>query len=268
MPELIVEEVESGIFVVTMNRPQKLNALGLDMVDEMHCAFDDLDASRHVRAVVLTGAGRGFCSGADLTGQDFDNDDVLGDVSAHIAMQKKLSSLHEKIHRLRPPVIAAINGVAVGGGLSLSLASDIRIAACSARFGAVFITVGISGCDMGTSYLLPRLVGASRAAELMLTGRIFASAEAKDMGLVVDVVDDDRLLDRALQMCRNIAQHSPLAVWMTKETLWQNVDAPSMRNAVGVEDRTQVLCGLSGDGIEALAAFAQKRAPRWKALAQ
>lgn len=262
MSELVVEEAEPGIVVVTMNRPDKLNALGVGMVDEMHDAFADLGAAKSVRAIVLTGAGRGFCSGADLT----DPSMAVDDVSAVFALQDKIASLHEKIHTIRPPVVAAINGVAVGGGFSLTLASDIRVAAPSARFGAVFVNIGISACDMGTSYFLPRLVGASRAAELMLTGRIFDAAEAKDIGLVLDVTDEGAVVDRAVQFCRDIAKNSPMSVWMTKQTFWQNVDAPSLRHAIDLENRTQVMCSQTGDTQEAIAAFREKRQPTWKPL--
>jgi enoyl-CoA hydratase len=263
MSELTVEEAEPGVVVVTMNRPHKLNALGVGMVDQMHEAIDDLASSKHVRAVVLTGAGRAFSAGADLTDQ---NNPALNDVSGIFALQEKMISLHEKIHRIRPPVVAAINGIAVGGGFSLSLACDIRYATSGARFGEVFINIGISGCDMGTSYFLPRLVGASRAAELMLTGRIFDAEEAQNMGLVLDVVEDGSVVERALQTCRQIANHSPMAVWMTKETMWQNIDAPSVRHAMDLESRTQVMCSQTGDTVEAVAAFTEKRAPTWKPL--
>jgi enoyl-CoA hydratase len=263
MTDLTVEEAEPGIFVVTMNRPEKLNTLALGIVDEMHDAFDDLGSSKHVRAVVLTGAGRAFCAGADLTAESSLD---LSEVSGVFAVQERIASLHEKIHRLRWPVIAAVNGVAVGGGFSLALASDIRFASTGAQFGAVFVTLGISGCDMGTSYLLPRLVGASRSAELMLTGRIFGSEEAHGMGLVLDVVTDGAVVDRALRTCRLITRHSPMAIWMTKETMWQNIDAPSLRHALDLENRTQVMCSQTGDTAEAVAAFAEKRAPTWKSL--
>jgi len=261
MTELISEEPEPGIVVLTMNRPAKLNALGAAMVDEMRSALSELGSSKHVRAIVLTGAGRGFCAGADLTGPDYGGNPAVDDVSAMYVLQEKLASLHHEIHTVRPPVIAAVNGVAVGGGLSLSLASDIRLAAPSAQFGAIFITVGISACDMGTSYFLPRLVGASRAAELMLTGRIFEAAEANEIGLVHEIVEQDALVDRAVEIGLTIARNSPMAVWMTKQTLWQNLDAPSLQHAMGLENRTQIMCSQTGDTLEAMAAFAKKRRP-------
>jgi enoyl-CoA hydratase/carnithine racemase len=231
-----------------------------------------------VRVVLVTGAGDGFCSGADMKGG---NDEltalegppvaallgqVQGDTARTLMAQELMASLFEKIHRLRQPVIAAINGAAVGGGFALALACDIRFSTPSARFGAVFITRGVSACDMGTSYFLPRLVGASRAAELMLTGRVFDAAEARDMDLVLDVVPDGAVVDRALTTARQIAANGPLAVWMTKQTMWQTVDSPSLRHALDMENRTQVMCTATGELAEAFAAFRDGRTPQWKPL--
>jgi enoyl-CoA hydratase len=244
------EVAEPGIVVVTLNRPDRLNALNGELVTALHRVFEELDAAQSVRVVILTGAGRGFCAGADIKGgpdaREMSEPIEPGTIPLTLQVQEHLASLHERIHRLRKPVIAAVNGVAVGGGFSLTLACDIRIAAESARFGAVFIKLGISACDMGVSYFLPRLVGAARSAELLLTGRVFDAAEAQAMDLVLDVVPDDRLLDRALETARAIAANEPLAVWMTKETMWQTIDAPSLRAALDMENRTQVLCTATG----------------------
>jgi enoyl-CoA hydratase/carnithine racemase len=176
--------------------------------------------------------------------------------------QEHIASLHERIHRCPKPVIAAVNGPAMGGGFSLALACDVRFASTSASFGARFIKMGVSACDMGTSYFLPRLVGASRAAELMLTGRIFAAAEAREMGLVLDVVPDGQVVARALETARAIRENPPLATWMTKETLWQNVDAPSLRHALDLENRTQVMCSHTGELREACSSRSVRRAGR------
>ncbi len=177
-----------------------------------------------------------------------------------------MASLFERVHRLRQPVIAAVNGAAMGGGFAFALACDIRFASADATFGAVFIKRGVSACDMGTSYLLPRLVGASRSAELMLTGRVFDAAEAREMGLVLDVVPPGAVVDRALATARLIAANGPLAVWMTKETMWQTIDAPSYRHALDMENRTQVMCTATGELTEAFAAFREGRAARWQPL--
>jgi enoyl-CoA hydratase len=251
--------VEGGIVVVTLNRPDRLNALNIELVAALHQTFDDLDRESAVRVVVLTGAGRGFCAGADIKGGG--DRSAMGEAIApgaiplRLQAQEHLASLHEKIHRLRKPVIAAINGVAVGGGFSLALACDIRIAADTARFGAVFIRLGISNCDMGTSYFLPRLVGAARSSELLLTGRIFDAAEAREMNLVLEVTPPDQLLDQALELARVIAANSPLAVWMTKQTMWDSLDAPSLRAVLDMENRTQIMCTASGEMERATDAF-------------
>ncbi len=159
-----------------------------------------------------------------------------------------------------------MNGPCVGGGFAMALACDIRVAATSATFGAVFLKIGVSNCDMGTSYFLPRLVGASRAAELMLTARIFDAEEADRIGLIVDLVDDGTVVERALETARLIRGNAPFATWMTKETMWQTIDAPSLRHALDIENRTQIMCSSSGDTAEARRAFAEKRPPEWSAL--
>jgi enoyl-CoA hydratase/carnithine racemase len=187
-------------------------------------------------------------------------------VAITLSAQELMASAFEKIHRLRQPVIAAVNGFALGGGFALALACDIRYAATRATFGAVFIRHGVSACDMGTSYHLPRLIGASRAAELMLTGRVFDAPEAATIGLVLDVVEDDKLLDTAVAKAREIARNSPLAVWMTKETMWQTVDAPSLRHALDIENRTQVMCTATGDLAKSFAAFREDGTPQWNPL--
>lgn len=271
MSDLVVEEAEPGLMVITLNRPATLNAMAMSMMDELHAVLTDLNRSPAVRAIVLTGAGRGFCSGAEIKSRDATAGPRpdQNKVSHLLQQQETIVRVHELVHRMRVPVIAAVNGVAVGGGFSLTLACDIRVAARSATFGAVFIRHGISNADMGTSYFLPRLVGASRAAELMLTGRIFDADEAAALGLVVDVVDDGAVVDRALASARQISQHSALGVWMTKETLWQNLDAPSLRHALDTENRTQIMCVGSGELERAFGSFngsGNAGAPTWSSL--
>jgi len=266
-----------GIALVTITRPERRNALSNRTVDELHGVFDEIAADPAIRVVVVTGEGEGFCAGADMKAGPADMtglgtplgrlmEQATGPIPRTFMSQELMAALFEKIHRLRQPVIAAVNGAALGGGFALALACDIRFAAESASFGAVFITRGVSACDMGTSYHLPRLVGASRSAELLLTGRVFGAAEAREMGLVLDVVPDGEVVARAMVTARQIVAHSPLAVWMTKETMWQTVDAPSLRHALDVENRTQIMCTATGEMAEAFAAFRERRAPEWKRL--
>jgi enoyl-CoA hydratase len=176
-------------------------------------------------------------------------------------VQHRIASLIPRLRSLRVPVIAAVNGPAAGGGLALALGSDVRIAAASARFGVAFIKIGLSGCDIGVSWLLPRLVGASRAHELMLTGRVIDAAEAERIGLVARVVPDDELLDEALVTARQIRSNTPLGVWLTKEAMWSALEIPSQRAAIDVENRQQILASLTDDMSEAVSAFLEKREP-------
>jgi len=279
MSEGIQLEVrDERVAIVTIDRPERRNALAAEVLDAMHGAFDEIAGRPELRAVVLTGAGTAFCSGADMKERTGDLGGlghtpgsallgrVQGPITRSFVMQELMASLFEKIHRLRLPVLAAVNGPAHGGGFALSLACDIRFAARSATFGAVFIKRGVSACDMGKSYYLPRLVGASRSAELLLTGRVFDAEEAARIGLVLDVVPDGEVVDRALETAREIATNSPLAVWMTKETMWQTIDAPSLRHAIDLENRTQIMCTATGELETAFASFREGRQPEWKDL--
>ena len=258
-------ELDDGIALGTLNRPDRLNAITSSMIDELDRVVTAVDRDPTLRAVVLTGAGRGFCAGLDLLEQGTapGAEDVRPVVSGFM-WQDHLATLHERIHRSRKPWIAAINGACVGGGFAMALACDIRTASNAATFGAVFLKIGVSNCDMGTSYFLPRLVGASRSAELLLTARIFDAAEADHIGLL-SALDDDPVA-RALDTARLIRANAPFATWMTKETMWQTVDAPSLRHALDIENRTQIMCSSNGDVAEAKAAFAEKRSPKWSGL--
>ena len=278
MPLLSTTEIEEGILVLTITRPARRNALSSNTIAALHREIDRIAGDPAVRVVVLTGEGDGFCSGADIKAGAEDSDDIGGVPGGDLlsrasspmvitfAAQEFMASLFEKIHRLRVPVIAAVNGAAHGGGFALALACDIRIASDTASFGAVFIKRGVSACDMGTSYHLPRLVGAARSAELLLTGRVFDAAEAKEIGLVAEVVPFEEVVDRALAKAREIAANPPLAVWMTKETMWQTVDSPSLRHALDIENRTQVMCTATGELTEAFQAFREGRPAHWQPL--
>ncbi|MCU0969473.1 MAG: enoyl-CoA hydratase-related protein [Rubrivivax sp.] len=261
---------EEGILEVRLNRPERLNALSTTLAGELLQVFEGLQQDRRTRVVILTGAGTGFCAGADLQ-----QSAAPGDVPGTAGMtslgfvykfQEYLARLILAIHECDKPVVAAVNGAAVGGGLGLALAADIRVASSSARFGAVVIRTGLSACDVGTSYFLPRLVGAGVAAELMLTGRVFGADEARSIGLVSRVTAPEALDAAALDLARAIAGHAEYGVWMTKKGLWSAVDAPSLRHAVEMENRTQVLGTFTGCFEEAARAFVDKRPPRWKPL--
>jgi enoyl-CoA hydratase len=257
------ERVQEGITLVTLDRPARLNAMSRELVQDLHDSLDAAADDQDCRVVILTGAGRGFCSGLDLK----ETGDMVaeggGGPPGAMRGQQHIASLVTQLRSLPKPVIAAVNGPATGGGLALSLACDVRVAAESARFNVAFIRVGLSGCDIGVSYLLPRLVGASRAFELMLTGRMVEAAEADRIGLVSRVVPDGQVVDTALETAELIRANSPFGVWMTKEVMWSNLEAGSLQAAIDLENRTQLLSSQTGDMREALAAFLEKRPPKF-----
>ncbi len=238
---LTVEPRDDGVALVRLNRPDRLNAINEVMRDELQQLCVDLARDADVRAVVLTGTGRGFCSGIDL--RDFGESMHTATDSAmgRLRFQETMASLPQAIRALPQPVVAAVNGPAVGAGLALCLASDVRICGASASFGNAAILIGLSGAEMGMSYFLPRIVGLSVAADWMLTGRTVPADEAYQRGLVSELVDDDRLLERALELAGLIAANSPLAVQMTKRALQVNTDAPDVSTAMELENRNQVI---------------------------
>ena len=270
MSTIVQTLLEDGILELRLNRPERLNALSEELIGELTDVLRGLNRNREVRVAILTGEGKGFCAGADLKAESKPGAIPGTEGMSHLGYvykyQEYLAGLMLAIHECDKPVIAAINGAAVGGGFAIALASDIRIASEQARFGAVFIKTGLSSCDVGTSYFLPRLVGASLAAELMLTGRVFGAAEAARMNLVSRVVAPEMLLESAREMARAITANSEYGVWMTKKGLRANLDAPSLRHAMELENRTQVLGCFTGCMEESMKAFQEGRAPRWNKL--
>ena len=255
MPGTVVtERIDGAIALLTLNRPASLNAMSLELVRDLATALDAVAADESCRAVVLTGAGRGFCSGHDL-GELRD----LRGVEASIAEQELFAGLVPRMRSLPQPIIAAVNGPAAGGGLALALASDTRVCSASARFNAAFVRIGLSGCDMGVSWLLPRLVGPTLGFEMMMTGRLIDAEEALTRGLVLRVVPDGGVVDAALEIARSICENTALGVRLTKQTMWANLEAPSLENAIALENRTQVTC-LQTEGFrQAVSAFMERR---------
>jgi enoyl-CoA hydratase len=263
-----VSQPRHAVALVTIDDPSRYNALSSAMVAELGEALAGIRRDRRVRAVVLTGAGRGFCAGANLAGDEELPAEARerGPVGLVQVMQENLAELMLAVRELPQPVIAAVHGAAVGGGLALALASDLRLASRDAFFASQFIKVGLSSCDVGTSYLLPRLVGPTMAAELMLTGRRFDAEEALRIGLLNRVVDREHLIDTALDLAGTIVANSEFGVTMTKIGLWANLDAPSLRHAMELENRTQVLGTFTGNMTEAAEAFRDKRDPIWNPM--
>ena len=254
-----------GISLITLNRPERLNAMTSELVQGLHDALDAVAVDPACRVVVLTGAGRGFCAGLDLTGYGVaPHTEGFGRVQAGMGTQKHIAALIPHLRSLPQPVISAVNGPAAGGGFALVLGSDIRIAAHTAKFNAAFIRIGLSACDVGTSWLLPRLVGAARAHELMLTGRVFDADEAARIGLVVDLVDDDALLDTAYAKAEQIMLNAPMGVAMTKEGMWSALEIAGQQAAIDLENRQQIMLSQTADHREALQAFLEKRPPEYR----
>jgi enoyl-CoA hydratase len=255
----------AGVALVTLNRPESLNAMNAALIADLHETFATLRDDRACRVIVLTGAGRAFCAGLDLKEGAVPPEAAdLGRVQSGLVVQQAIAALVPVMRGMRQPIIAAVNGAASGGGLALTLASDIRIASASARFNVAFVRIGLSGCDIGVSWLLPRLIGASRAYELMLTGRFLPAAEAKEMGLVLSVVDDGTVVDAALAEAELIVANSPFGVQMTKEVMWSQLEIGSLAAGIDLENRTQLLASHTGDMMEAVAAFLAKRKPDFK----
>jgi enoyl-CoA hydratase/carnithine racemase len=263
-----LETVEEQIACITLNRPERLNAIDGALIDGVHDALNMLGGG-DFRAAILTGAGRGFCAGADLSGTGrpwVETRESTPAFKTNYDSQVRLAELFTRLYELPIPVVAAVNGVAVGGGLAFTLVCDVRVASEKARFGSAFIKAGFSSMDMGTSYLLPKIVGAGVARELMLTGRMIDAAEAYRIKLAHEVVAPDDLMTAACKVARSIAENNAYGVWQTKIGLNAALDAPSLRHAIELENRTQILSGFTNNPVEAAKAHMEKRAPQWDSL--
>jgi enoyl-CoA hydratase len=257
-------ERSDAVAVVRLNRPKQLNALTAPMVGELHETLDELDGDRSCRVVILTGEGRGFCAGADLGTMSGDEVRIDKDPVAVLYGQKRFSGLSMRIRAMHQPVIAAVNGPAVGAGLAMVSACDVRIASTTARFSSAFVRMGLSGCDMGVSWLLPRIIGVGAAHQMMLTGRIIDAAEALRIGLILEVHEPEQLLEQAFEQATLICNNSPFGVAQTKELMWAGLELQTLGAAIELENRTQALANLTDDCAEAAAAFVEKRAPNFR----
>jgi enoyl-CoA hydratase len=258
MPQLELTYPRPDIAVLTLNRPDKLNALNYELVEGLHAALDGIGANNACRVVVLTGAGRGFCSGLDLT--DPNPAQAGGDTEfprSGMRWQERIANLTARIHRLRQPVIAAVNGPAYGGGFGIALACDIRVASESARFCTQFIKLGLGGCDIGVSYTLPRIVGAGPAFDLILTARVVDADEALRLGIVSRL--SGSAVDDALEIAETLCGYGKFGLESTKQVLWANLEASSLEAALHVENRSQILASTSGEMPEAVNAAFHRR---------
>jgi enoyl-CoA hydratase len=252
---LLVETAADGIVLLRLNRPERLNAIDHELLDELEAACARLAMDKETRAVVLTGEGRGFCSGLDV--RDFGPGLPAAGSPTHelLAFQERMAALPTTLRSLPQAVVAAVNGPCVGGGFALCLAADIRLASTTASFGNGAIRLGLSGAEMGMSYHLPRIVGTSVAADWMLTGRTVPAEEADHRGLVSQLLAPDALLGRALELAGQISGYSLLAVEMTKRALHVNTDASSLVAAVELENRNQVLTLATAESATRRAAW-------------
>lgn len=257
-----VDEPGSAIRVVRLNRPDRLNAMSIDLAVELDEVLAEVGRDNECRVVILTGEGRAFSSGLDL--KDYGVIPNVDGLSVHRISTRSMrmySGLVLRMREIPQPLIAAVNGVAFGGGMCLALGCDLRIASESAEFNATGIVNGLSSVEMGAGWLLPRLIGGANANDLLLTGREVDAAEALAMGLVSRVVPDDELLDEARSMAEPMAKYSHFGLELTKQTLRSELEVNSLRAAIDLEDRSQLMAGFTDNLPEAIRAFDSGRPP-------
>ena len=246
---------EGAIDWLTLNRPDKLNAINPQMCDELQDYFGGLQFNHQVRVVILRGAGRGLCAGYDLHAAE----GVNGGPVSGMRFQRQVAEVYQRMRRCPQPIVALGHGPATGGGFAFLLAADVRVVTPDTKMNVAMVKIGLTGCDVGISYFLPRAVGQSVAAELMMTGRMLAADRAERLGLVSAVVPLAQLEATGRGIAEDMLKTSPLGLRLTKEGLNFSVDAPSLDAAVAMEDRGQILCASAGFFEEGIAAFLAKR---------
>lgn len=257
--ETLAVERDGPVDTLWLNRPNELNAITTPMVTELRHYFDHLLENQQTRVVLMGGKGKAFCAGLDIKAAS--DTSVPRPFGAGMGFQGYLAEVYMKMRRCQQPIISLIQGPACGGGFAFALASDVRIAADNARMNAAFIKLGLSACDMGTSYFLPRLVGTSVASELMLTGKFIDAERSLRTNLVSEVVPEAELLATAKAYAREMLLASPMGLRLTKEGLNVAIDAPGLEAAIAIENRNQVLCSRTADAKEGMRAFIEKRPP-------
>jgi enoyl-CoA hydratase len=256
-------EPEPGIALLTLNRPRRLNALCMEMLDELYAMIAELRQRNETRVLIVTGEGRGFCSGADLKDDYFATEEgmkLFSAASYHLeSVQKKYAGIIIELKRLTQPIISAVNGPAAGGGMCLALVADVIIAGPNASFTPSFINIGLSGGEFGSTYFLPRLVGTARASEILMTGRTVGAEEADRIGIVSRLVkEEDRLMPEAFETARIMLSKTPLGLKLTKEALVQNSHASSLEAAIELENRNQSITCCTPEFFNAVTAFVKK----------
>ena len=263
--EILLFERRGEVGMLTLNRPDQMNTLNQDMLRQLLDRLEQLEADFETRVLVVTGAGRMFCAGADLKAPPKPWRQDVGKVASMMANADAFGEVVRRMRRIPQPIIAAVNGAAAGGGFALAFAADMRLASPAARFACSFGQAGLTGAEMGSSFFLHHLIGPANAADLMYTARVVESEEALTMGLVSRVVPADRLLDESLELAESmITKLTPFALRMTKEALTENVNGLSLDAALKLEGRQQILASHTEDQVEARAAFAEKRRPVWR----
>ena len=257
--ETLIVERSGAVDTLWLNRPNELNAITTPMVTELRHYFDHLSENAQTRVVLMGGKGKAFCAGLDIKAAS--DASILRPFGAGMGFQGYLAEVYMKMRRCPQPIISMIQGAACGGGFAFALASDVRIAADNARMNAAFIKLGLSACDMGTSYFLPRLVGTSIASELMLTGKFIDAERSLRTNLVSRVVPEAELLATAKDYAEEMLFASPMGLRLTKEGLNVAIDAPGLEAAIAIENRNQVLCSRTADAKEGMRAFIEKRPP-------
>ncbi len=275
---------EDGIGILTLNRPDRLNAMNFQMIEDLHAILDHLMTNLDCRVLILKAEGRAFCAGLDLREsvvlQSKKKPEELKEkfyfirapdkdlIKAKMYGQWRTSHLIVKMRKISQPIIAIVQGPATGGGFTFVLASDIRIAGENAKLANSFINIGFSGADLASTYHLPRLIGMSRAAEILYTGRFIDADEAEQIGLVLKVIkgDETKLLEVAIEIAKDLLTKSPLGLRMTKEAINLSLDSPSLETIMQLENRSQMICSTSDDLLEGVNAFFEKRKPSYPKL--
>jgi enoyl-CoA hydratase len=266
MPFVLIDKPRPHVSLVTLNRPERMNAMAFDVMIPLREALEEVSGDNDTRVVVLTGAGHGFCSGADL--EDSGHVPGIAGLTRTTIAQRSMDLLHDvilTIRRMHQPVIAAVNGAAIGGGFCLAVATDIRIASVDAYFRAAGITNGLTSSELGISYLLPRAIGSSRAFDILLTGRDVDAAEADRIGLVSEVASGHDLLERCYGIAEKITSFSRIGVESTKRLLWSSLDAGGMHAHMDHEAHAQLYVRLTTENFEeAVRARKEQRSPVYR----
>ena len=266
MPEVTTFEQRGPIGILTLNRPERLNAINHQMLIELRQFFDERHRDYATRVIIITGAGRGFCAGHDLKAgpEQGQWQPGVGPVQDSMTFQEDIADLMVKMRNAPQPIIAAANGAATGGSLSIAIASDMRIGTEHARFACSYLNLGLGGADVGSSYFLPKLVGASHAADMLYSGRIVDAVEAREMGLLTRILPQEELLPAAITIAQGIIRKaSPLGLRLTKQVLNETVNGIPLETALKLENRNQILASQTADAREARSAWAEKRDPVW-----